>query len=99
GLRICAWLLMRLRPPALRHPCGSAGTVRAPGSAPGYSCGFDLRDADRDRLGVDGDAQPLGLLAVAPVELVRNRSPEANVHLAAARRLDERRGGRLSGRG
>src|SRR5438270_694375 len=24
GLRICAWLFMRLRPPALEHPCEAA---------------------------------------------------------------------------
>src|SRR5207244_6456424 len=43
GRRICAWLLTRLRPPALDHPSNPCRTNRAVGSAPGYSCGFDLR--------------------------------------------------------
>src|SRR5947209_1651045 len=34
---------MRLRPPALHHPREARNTVRAVGSAPGPSCGFDLR--------------------------------------------------------
>src|SRR5215471_16803534 len=67
---VCAWLLMRLRPPMLDHPGDGDGNVRicglrlathaattsdarSPGrrgrqcphlrSAPGYSCGYDLR--------------------------------------------------------
>src|SRR5439155_13637085 len=43
GRRICAWPFMRLRPPALHHPREARNTVRAVGSAPGPSCGFDLR--------------------------------------------------------
>ena len=41
--------------------------------------------------GADLDPQPPGLLAVAAVELVRDRLREADVELAAARGLDERR--------
>src|SRR2546423_13179769 len=42
GPPVCAWLLMRLRPPALDRPCDDQPR---PGlrSAPGYSCGSDLR--------------------------------------------------------
>src|SRR5207245_9597574 len=43
GRRICAWLLMRLRPPALHRPYEAIGTNRAVGSAPGCSCGCALR--------------------------------------------------------
>src|SRR5213078_2594122 len=42
GLRIPAWPLIRLRPSALQHPCGTTGTTRASGSPPGRSCGSDL---------------------------------------------------------
>src|SRR5204863_5789150 len=40
GRRICAWLFMRLRPPALDRPGAIHHTGRAEGSAPGSSCGF-----------------------------------------------------------
>src|SRR5204862_1075932 len=42
GPPVCAWLLMRLRPPALDRPC-DAGPRPGLRSAPGYSCGYDLR--------------------------------------------------------
>ncbi len=75
GLRICAWLFMRLRPPALERRCDAArmsgppdlrlavhaattsgprtpmrrsANVRASGSAPGCSCGYDLRPSNAD---------------------------------------------------
>src|SRR6185312_11082678 len=42
GRRICAWLFMRLQPPALDRPYDACATNRAVGSAPGSSCDCNL---------------------------------------------------------